>query len=557
MLAEIIHESLFHQMAAILILAGLLGFAALKLRQPLIIAFIGVGLLAGPDMLDIVGRDNAGALAMLAELGIALLLFMVGLKLDPGIIRTLGPEAVIAGTLQILLCGLAGTGLCLALGFPGKESLLLGIGLSFSSTIIVVKILSDQRAIDSLYGRMALGILIMQDIAVILAMVVVSTDVSAGGAGGFGLIAVKALAIAGATILFIRFLSQPLSRHLAHNGELMVIFAIGFAGTAAALCSTAGLGKELGGLLAGIALAPTPLNNILTARLTALRDFLLLFFFVNLGAHMSLGNLEQQIAPALILTGFVLAGKPMIIYAIMRLRRYRRRTAFLTGLTLAQISEFSLILVAMGAAAGYADAASADMMTLIALITIGLSTGAILSSGRLYETLEKKRARGKQTDWHVQEDPRRPHDNGPDIIIFGLGRYGTAMAREFRKQNLRLLGIDFDPQAVRNALREGIDSIYGDAADPEFPAHLPLGQAKAVVFAFHHYVSGPLTTDLRRILAASLRAHGYKGHIAATSHSHQHDHDLARQGIDIILLPFEDAAFYAASRITGALNGKA
>ena len=130
-----------------------------------------------------------------------------------------------------------------------------------------------------------------------------------------------------------------------------------------------------------------------------------------------------------------------------------------------------------------------------------------------------------------------------------MGRYGTAMAREFQEKGIAILGVDFSPDAVRHAQDIGIPCIYGDAADPEFPAHLPLSQAKTIVFAFHHYITGPLTTDLRRTLADSLRRQGYTGHIAATSHLALHDHDLSQQGIDIVLKPFDDAARHAAEKI--------
>lgn len=556
-MADLIGSSLFYQLAAILILAGVCGAVAYILRQPLIVAFIAAGLLAGPDMLRVVAADDH-TMETLAHLGIALLLFMVGLKLDLGLIAKLGRTAVLTGLLQIAITLVLGGAICLMFGFGFVESLLIGTALALSSTIIVVKLLSDRRAIDSLYGQISLGILIIQDIFVILVTVVIGAMASAGGgfdAQGLGLIILKVAALAAAAALFIRFAAQPLSRVLASSPELMVIFAIGFAGMAAALCEYIGLSREMGGLVAGITLATTPLNNVLAARLMGLRDFLLLFFFVGLGAHMDLQGMAQQLLPALVLSAFVLGAKPLIVMVIMRATGYRRRTGFMAGITLSQISEFSMILMAMAAGAGIVGAESVSMITLVALITIGLSTYAIIYSERLCDFLDGRTAFfGKAAAAGAVDEEIADKGKSYDVIVFGMGRYGAAMAREFQKRGLSVLGVDFNPEAIRHAQAMGIPALYGDAADPEFPAHLPLAQAKAVVFAFHHYVTGPLTTDLRRTLAYSLRGHGYRGHIAATSHMAHHDHDLTRQGIDIVLMPFDDAARHAAEKIASSIG---
>ncbi|MBU0859569.1 MAG: cation:proton antiporter, partial [Alphaproteobacteria bacterium] len=255
-----LHESPFSQLAALLMVASILGLAALRLKQPLIIAFIGTGLLVGPGGMGVATAGDP-LLVTLSELGIALLLFMVGLKLDLGLIKRLGVIALIVGMGQVILTTVAGAALCLLFGFEPVAALFIGLCLAFSSTIIVVKILTDSRAIDSLYGRIALGVLIVQDFVVILAMVLVA---GAGEEGGkidpavLGDIALRFAALAVATGLFMRFAARHLARLLARDSELMIIAALGLAAGLAALCHHMGLGRELGGLLAGIALASTP-----------------------------------------------------------------------------------------------------------------------------------------------------------------------------------------------------------------------------------------------------------------------------------------------------------
>ncbi len=557
---EAVQYSFFYQMAALLLLTGMLGFIAVKLRQPLIVAFIAVGLFAGPDVLGLVDADNH-LIKTLAELGIALLLFMVGLKLDVGLIRRLGLPALTTGLAQVLLTALLGGFLLNLLGYDSKTAALGGIALSFSSTIIVVKLLSDKRAIDSLYGKMALGILIVQDIVVILSMVAVaalSGPEATGGANAYLMVGVKVLILTVVTGFFIHYVANPLTRSLSRTPELMMIFAIGLAAFMAALCHHLDLSKELGGLLAGVALASTPHHNVIAARLVSLRDFLLLFFFVSLGAQMNISILGGQIGPALLLTVFVLLIKPLLIMGVMVASGYRKRTSFMTGISLAQISEFSLIFIAMTAGLGLVPEETIGLFTLTGLLTIGLSCYAITYNTVLHEMLERHLPlKDRKTVKYPEETENYPLVGKYDVIVFGLGRYGSAMARKFQENGQTVLGVDFDPMAVRAAGKANIHAIYGDAADPELPITLPLHKARVVVFAFHHYFTGPMTTDLRHTLAHILRDHGYKGHIAATSHNPDQNQALKSHGIDLVLNPFEDAARHGANHILEILGAEA
>ncbi len=553
---HIIQETLFYQLAAMLFVAGVLGVAAIKLRQPLIVAFIGTGLLAGPSGLDLMPQDSSGAIETLANLGIALLLFMVGLKLDLGLIRTLGPVATIAGLAQVVLTALLGGSIALALGMPPVPALCVSVALTFSSTIIVVKTLSDLKAIDSLYGRICLGILIIQDIAVILAMIALSgfasgrpEDVSAGMELLFLILKVGGLIAA--TAIIVRFFEAPISLALGRSGELMVIFALGFAAALAGISYHLGLSKELGGLLAGIALASTPLRDILLARLTPLRDFLLLFFFAWLGAQIDLSGAAGQIGNALILSLFVLLVKPLIIMSITGALGYRKRTSFMAGVTLSQISEFSLIFAALAVTTGFVEEDVIALISLVALITIALSTYGIMYGAQLYDffapflhIFERKNPSSLE-DMIQDARARREYD----VVIFGLGRYGAAMAAEFRRRNIRVLGIDFDPQAIRHAQKLGIPAIYGDASNADIAKTLPVENVHTIVCAFPHYEAGPTQTDMRRVLAQGLRAQGYKGYIAVAVHEHEMPQGMELDGINMVLTPYEDAAEFAASHI--------
>lgn len=560
-MGTVIGESVFYQIVAILVLASVLGFVAVRFKQPLIVAFIAAGIVSGPDMLNIVGAQNQDFIETLAEFGIALLLFMVGLELDLRLIRSMGRSALMIGIAQIGLTTFVGLALCLALGFSLSAAGLIGLALSFSSTIIAVKLLSDARAVDSLHGRMALGILIVQDIAVILAMIVVTTlaggeqsDSPAAGDNIAPLVA-GVFALFTFAFLFIRYAANPITRILARHSELMTVTCITFAVLMAALCDHLHLSRELGGLLAGMMLASTPYNNVIAARLHVLRDFLLLFFFARLGAHVSFEHIGAVVAPALVLSVFVLVGKPLIVTTVMKAMHFPSRIGFLTGLSLSQISEFSLILVAMAAGGAIIDDRELATVTLVGLLTMGLSSTAIMYGKDLYRSLEKRCSFFQdQKNAHTSTTIPDPTKQHYDIILFGLGRYGLAMAKMLQTRGFSVLGVDFDPDTITTAQESGVPAMYGDAADPEIAESLPLEQAQAVIFSFHHYVGGPTMTDLRRTLAKVLRESGYRGHIATTSHHPEHDHDLSAHGIDIILSPFEDAAGRGVIRIAEALQ---
>ncbi|RMB04850.1 cation:proton antiporter [Eilatimonas milleporae] len=551
-MTDAIRDYIFYEIAALLVLAASAGFVGLLLRQPLIVSFIAVGIIAGPSVLDIAQSEEH--IDLLAELGIALLLFLVGLKLDLKLVRTLGPVALMTGLGQVAFTTIFGFLIGLALGFDTVTSLYIAVALTFSSTIIIVKLLSDKREINSLHGRIALGFLIVQDLVVVMAMIVLSA-LGVGAAGNAALIDVLLVFGYGAMMLaavglFIRFIANPLVERLSRAPELMVSFAIGWAALLAAIGYYLGFGKELGGLLAGVSLASTSFREAIAARLASLRDFLLLFFFIALGASLDLSILGASVSAASVFALFVLIGNPLIVLAIMGAMGYRRRTGFLAGLTVAQISEFSLIFMAMGVSIGHVTEQALGLVTLVGLITIAASTYMITYSHQLYDlidpllkTFERRTAGGKEDAW-------TPGDGAYDAIVFGLGRYGLAIALELKDAGFRVLGIDFSPIAVRNARARDFDAIFGDATDPEFLAHLPLDGVRWAVSAVPDHDTGLTHDDPRQSLITALHGLNFEGHVAVAAHSRTAADRLKSAGADLVLLPFRDAAAQAALLIT-------
>jgi predicted Kef-type K+ transport protein len=526
-------HSEFYVFAGILALATVAGLVANRFRQPVIIAFIGVGILVGP-----VGTGwvvEAEQVDLLAQLGIAVLLFLVGLKLDLHLIRTTGPVALATGLGQVAFTSAVGFAIALALGMDRVTALYVAVALTFSSTIIIVKLLSDKREIDQLHGRIAVGFLIVQDIVVVLVMIAL-TAFGTDGAGDltseFGLVLVKGVGLLVGVALVMRFVLPWLLPFVARSGELLVLFAVAYAVGVASATDWLDFSTEVGAFLAGFSLASTPYREAIGARLVSLRDFLLLFFFLDLGARLEFTDAGRQVAEASLLSAFVLIGNPIIVLLIMGRMRYTAKVSFLAGLTVAQISEFSLILAALGLSLGHIEAPTVSLITVVGLITIGASTYMILYSHQIYARLDRYLRVFERPD--VREIPEPP-TAAVDIILFGLGRYGSQLARHLRSRGHEVLAVDFDPQAVADWDGEGITAVFGDASDPEFLGSLPLQRARWVISAMP-------TVDTSLTLVHGLRHQGYEGKVALTAHREADAERLESAGVDAVLQPFAAAA---------------
>ena len=530
----------FTEVAAVLAVAAGIGALAFWLRQPLIIAFIFVGVLLGPAGLDWVRAYDQ--VDLFAKLGIGLLLFVVGLKLDPYLIRSVGPVAIVAGLGQMVMTALLGYGIALALGMTPTAAFYVAAALTFSSTVIIVKLLSDKREVDALHGRIALGILIMQDIVVVLLMIGVTAY---GGAAQDSHIGWQTLQVVSKGIGFLafivavtRYVFPSLLHLLARWPELLTLFAIAWAIGLASIGTALGFSKEVGAFAGGVALAATPYRAILAARLVSLRDFLLLFFFIDLGVQIDVGHIGAVLGPAILLSLVALVAKPLMVTAIVGSMGYAKRTAITTGLTMGQISEFSLILAALGLSLGHIDRTTMGLVTLVGLITFGLSAYMILYSQWLYERLAPALGRFKVEGLRaVKPLVGMETGNAPpvDTIVFGLGRYGRNLAQALQRSGRTVLGVDFDPERVRFWRQRGLQTLYGDLEDAELFHALPLADAQWVVSTIPE-------RDKCLVLLDALRQHGFTGRTALTTDRVRNRDFFLDAGADVVLQPYRDAA---------------
>lgn len=541
----------FLEIAAILSLATVLGLVGQKLRQPLIIMFLAAGILAGPALLGIISSYEE--IDLLAHIGIALLLFIVGLKLDLNLIRTTGPVALATGLGQIVFTCAVGFGLALALGLDLINAAYVAVALTFSSTIIIVKLLSDKKEIDSLHGQIAVGFLIVQDIAAILALVLLTTFGAQATEAGSVLwsslfIVFKGLALLAAVALLMKFVLPGLTRRLAHSQEILTLFAIAWAVCLGAGSDLLGFSKEVGAFLAGISLASTGFRDTIGSRLTTLRDFLLLFFFIDLGARLEWTTVSAQVGPAIWFSLFVLIGNPLIVLVIMGFMGYRRRTGFLAGLTVAQISEFSLIVAALGMSIGHITAETMGLITLVGVATIFASTYMILYSGPLYQLLagplklfERRNPYRETAVDSLQALPTI------DVILIGLGNYGSSLADYLLGRRKTLIGVDFDPNALEKWRNRGVSVLYADIMDPEIYEQLPITQARWVVSSIR-------STELSLALLRRLQQRAYPGKVALTAGTEEDAEKFDKAGAHVTFRPYTDAAEQAADALTHAMD---
>ena len=544
-------NSVYHEFALLLLLSAVVGAIAVRLRQPLLMAYIIVGILVGPSVFGWVGAHDQ--IDLLAQIGITVLLFVVGLKLDLRHVRQIGPVALATGLGQLGFTILFGFFIILALGRGWLEALYVAVALTFSSTIIIVKLLSDKRELESLHGRIAVGFLIVQDLAVVIAMMVMS---GLGGIGGEAVsgstLALSLLArLGGAALLLyllMRFVLPRVVDTLARSQELLLIFAIAWGTALAALGEYAGFSKEAGAFIAGFSLASTAYREAINARMASIRDFLLLFFFIDLGAKLDFSTLGAEVGTAIALSLFVLIGNPLIVMAIMGYMGYRKRTSFLAGLTVAQISEFSIIFVAMGISLGHISASALGLTTLVGLITIALSSYMILYSHRLYGWLAPWLGIFERDtpfrELAVENAPSQTQR--PDVLVFGLGRYGSRLALKLQAQGMRVLGVDFDPEVVKEKQGSGLDARFGDCEAPDFIESLPLAGVPWVVSSLPE-------VEANRALLHALSEHHYRGHLAVVARHESDVEALSALGALEVILPFHQAADFAALDIAARI----
>lgn len=469
--------SIFSELSLIIVLAMAVALVMRLIKQPLIIGHILTGIVVGPGVLHLIKTPET--IEVFSSIGIALLLFIIGLGLNLKVVREVGRVAAIVGGVQLVLTGLIGYVTSLALGLSKTEAVFLAVAYSFSSTIIILKLLNDKKEQLRLYGKIATGLLLVQDIAAAIALMFVT----AAGTAGFSIpqlsgLFVKGVLVSAALLLFGGYVLPRFHKLIAGSQEFLFLFALGWGFGAAALFELIGFSIEIGALIAGVALAALPYTQEIAARLRPLRDFFIVVFFISLGSRLVFQDIVPLLPVVLFGCFVVIVLKPLIVLMTLGLMGYTKRTSFKAAMTMGQVSEFSLVFVIIGNASGLLSDPLVAALTTTALITIGVSTYLISYADKIFTQLEEHLTMFERRKMRKEHNERRVRN---DLILLGYMHGGHEFIKLFKSLGQPYVVVDYDPEVADTLERIGAHYVYGDVTDIELLEELGIEHAKLVV----------------------------------------------------------------------------
>jgi len=527
------------ELAVVILIAAALGIVAKLLRQPIILAYLVTGISIG--YFGFFNIQSGEMFSVFSDLGIMFLLFLVGLEINYTSLRLVGKTSLIVGLGQVIFTTFFGYIIAIALGFIPLHALYIGIALMFSSTVIVVKLLSDKGDFNSLYGKISVGILLIQDIIAITILVVLAGLQGTGGTVVWGdliLTLLKGVILFTAIVWLGRKFFPPLFDRIARSQELLFLVSLAWLFLLAAVMSKIGFSVEIAGFLAGLALANSSEHFEISHRVRSLRDFFILIFFVILGSSAVISNFDGLTVPIIVFSLFILIGNPLIVLILMGVMGHRRRTSFLTGVTLAQVSEFSLVLAALGLKLGHISDQVVTLITSVGIITITLSTYLIMYGDHIYRSSERilkifERKKIKELEYSERGSEK-------SIVLIGGHRTGESLALGLPRENLLI--IDFDPDVIKKLKAKGYEVIYGDANDDEVLYNARVEDAKLVIS------TSPLLEDNIMIIK-KIHSLFKKAKIVLRADTESDAKTLYEHGADYVLLPNFTAGQYLGKTI--------
>jgi Kef-type K+ transport system membrane component KefB len=519
--------SLFVEISIVIVVAAIVAGIMKLLKQPLIVGHLITGIIVSPHVLNIIDGTTITVLS-LAEIGIALLLFMIGLHLSPGTLKQFGKICAITGLGQIIFTFITGFILALLFGFSIIAAIYIAVALTFSSTIIIMKLLSDKKETEMLHGKIALGFLVVQDVVAALILLLLSAWIATGNIETLLFDTLwKITLVSIAIVILTRGLLPRIIKFVASNQELLLFFCSAWALLIASIFYSFNFSIEIGALIAGFSLSSTPYRNAITSRIKGLRDFFLLMFFVVLGSMMTFDSIMQNLIPVIIFSALVLIGNPIIVMFLMGIHGYSKRIGFLSGLRVAQISEFSLIITALGVRAGHVSAEILSVVTLIAIITISLSSYVIMNSAGFYKKLAPYLSIFERK---VTAEKSFKKQKAYTAFLFGYGSLGSKIAKELKKEQKNFIVIDDDPEIIERLSKTNIPYLYGDASDREFLKDIELMNMKMVISTLPD-------KETNSLLIETYREEKPKSIIVATAHSKEDADYLYKSGADYVMIP--------------------
>ncbi|MFW5703964.1 MAG: cation:proton antiporter [Patescibacteria group bacterium] len=531
---------IFTEIALILAIAVGVSLVMRILRQPLIVGYIISGVIAGPYVLNIV--TSVETIELFSKIGITILLFIVGLHLSPRVIKEVGTVSLATGVGQVLFTSLVGFGIALVLGIERIAALYTAIALTFSSTIIILKLLADKGDMNKLYGKISVGFLLVQDIIATVILIIVSSftgDIQGNMTLFIGWTLVRGVVLIAGIMLVSSLILTRIYRYISTSQELLFLFSLTWGMGLACLFYVMNFSVEIGALVAGVTLSATPYANEIGSRMKPLRDFFIVLFFILLGSQMIISDIQALLLPAAILSAFVLIGNPIIVVILMNLLGHNRRTGFYAGLTVAQISEFSLILATLGFQVGHLSREVLSLITLVGLITIAGSTYLILYSDWIYPRINSLLG---YLEFNKKTSKAGREVKDYTALLFGYDRVGETFVNAFQKLNQKYMVVDINPESIDRLNSGGIPSIYGDASDVEFLEELDIHNLKLVVSTIPDM-------GVNLLLVDKIKRQNPKTIVIVISHNPSEAKELYLRGATYVIMPHYLGARYGANLI--------
>ncbi len=559
-----VEANFFLELGVVIIIAGLAGMIFRYFKQPQILAYVLVGIMLQPILkglkyivylvssngffaFDIPSiTSDIGIIEPLALIGIAFLLFIVGLEMDLKALRNVALVSSLGGTIQVLLLFTIGYFVALLLDFVSLEAAYIGLMIAFSSTMVVMKLLSDKRELHTLHGRLAVGILLMQDIIAILAISIL-TAVNGFSSAILGIALIKFIALFGVAYVASKFIFPHMFRFAAKHQELLLILSLSVCFMFSLIFHYLGFSIAIGAFIAGVTLGTLEYNIEIIAKVKSLKDFFSLLFFVSLGMGISLSVLKELWLPLLILLAIVMVIKPLVIMTICSLFKFTKKPSFLTANSLAQVGEFSLILATQGLLLGHISQDVFSLAVIITLISITLTSYYIQYNQFFYKLLQKPL---KIFDSFTTEGLEYlPTKAKPNVVLCGHSRIGYSILRQFTKVKKNVLIIDFNPEIITKLVKDGYHCIYGEATDEEIIDRMNLPGLRMLISTV------PNKRD-NLLLIRKTRKSNRKAKIIVTANDIDEALDLYEEGADYVILPHFLGGEHVSNLITDMRSKK-
>ena len=531
-------------------LAFILGLLATRLSLPPLVGYLVAGIVAGPFTPGFVA--DAGLASQLAEIGVILIMFGVGLHFSIGDLLAVRRIAVPGAIVGISVASALGAAVSHLWGWTWGQGLVFGLALSVASTVVLLRALEERGALDSVNGRIAVGWLIVEDLVTVLALVLLPAlapalgappldAVAPGAAGGVAatlFVTLAKVAVFIALMLFVGTRAVPwLLGLVARTGSrelfTLAVLAVAF-GIAFGAASLFGVSFALGAFFAGVVIAESDLSHQAAADALPFQDAFAVLFFVSVGMLFDPAIVLERPLALLAILVIVILGKPTAAFIIVLLFRYPLRTALMVSASIAQIGEFSFIIAALGVGLGVLPPEGQNLILATAIISITLnplivgSTTAverwIQSRPGLLDALERPPGDLIELPAHVDHEQLRDH-----VVIIGFGRVGGTIGRALERQGVPYVVIERNREAVEALRKRGLPVLYGDATRPGILKHAHLERAHTLVIA------SPGVYHSRRIIEIA-RSVKRDIDIVARTHSEAEQRYLEKQGVSMAVM---------------------